>query len=158
MRGVELALDAPAPMLVRGDPAALRILARNLIDNAVRYSAPAADASDRAGTTGNQAKPHVHVRVALNDDGTQAMLRVDDCGPGIPAEDRVRVFDRFYRRDGSSETTGSGLGLAIVQAIAERHAARIELGDAALGGLRVEVRLPLATPAIASGNLGGSHA
>jgi two-component system OmpR family sensor kinase/two-component system sensor histidine kinase QseC len=148
-RGVELALDAPDSVLVRGDPAALRILARNLIDNAVRYSAPAADASERANTHGDQAKAHVQVRVARDDDATQAMLRVDDCGPGIPAADRARVFDRFYRRDGSGETTGSGLGLAIVQAIAQRHGARIELGDAPLGGLRAEVRLPLATPAAA---------
>ena len=69
------------------------------------------------------------------------MLRVDDSGPGIPAAERARVFDRFYRRD-NGETTGSGLGLAIVRAIAERHGAEVELADSPLGGLRAEVRLP----------------
>ena len=125
--GVELELDASDPVVVRGDAAALRILARNLIDNAVRH----------AGSPGR-----VHAQVTV--DGDQALLRVDDTGPGIPPAERLRVFDRFYRRDGG-ETTGSGLGLAIVRAIAERHGAQVELGDAPLGGLRAEVRLPLRT-------------
>jgi two-component system OmpR family sensor kinase/two-component system sensor histidine kinase QseC len=150
-RGVDLALDAPEAVPIRADPAALRILARNLIDNAVRYSARAADGSANAGADeGAQVNAHVHVQVALTADATQALLRVDDSGPGIPAEDRARVFDRFYRRDGSGDTTGSGLGLAIVQAIAEHHGAGIELGDAPLGGLRVEVRLPLAATSAAA--------
>jgi signal transduction histidine kinase len=148
--GVELALDAPLAVPVHGDPAALRILARNLIDNAVRYAAPAAlaPASASAGDSdGAPASAQVQVRVTRTADAAHALLRVDDSGPGIPAEDRARVFDRFYRRDGSGDSTGSGLGLAIVQAIAQRHGARIELGDAPLGGLRVELRLPLHEPA-----------
>jgi primosomal protein N' len=68
-----------------------------------------------------------------------ALLTVDDDGPGIPVEERERVFDRFYRRH-PGETTGSGLGLAIVRAIADRHQAQITLGDSPLGGLRVSVR------------------
>jgi len=67
-------------------------------------------------------------------------VRVDDSGPGIPPEDRARVFDRFYRRDGG-ESTGSGLGLAIVRAIAQRHGAQVSLADSPLGGLRAELRL-----------------
>jgi signal transduction histidine kinase len=63
---------------------------------------------------------------------------VADSGPGIPAEDRAHVFDRFYRRRETIEP-GSGLGLAIVKAIADRHGARVELGDAALGGLSARV-------------------
>jgi two-component system OmpR family sensor kinase/two-component system sensor histidine kinase QseC len=70
-----------------------------------------------------------------------ALLTVDDDGPGIPPEERERVFDRFYRRH-PGETTGSGLGLAIVRAIAERHGATIVLGEAPIGGLRVRVRFP----------------
>jgi signal transduction histidine kinase len=77
------------------------------------------------------------------------VLRVDDSGPGIPADERERVFARFYRRDGG-DTSGSGLGLAIVRAIADRHGARVELGEAPLGGLRVEVRLPLPAGAAAT--------
>jgi two-component system OmpR family sensor kinase/two-component system sensor histidine kinase QseC len=132
-RGTDLELDAARPVAVRGDRAALRMLARNLIDNAVRY----------AGAAGR-------VRAAVLEDAGQAVLRIDDSGPGIPPEERGRVFDRFYRRD-SGETTGSGLGLAIVRAIADRHGARIDLGDAPLGGLRVEVRLALAHPVGGSG-------
>jgi two-component system OmpR family sensor kinase/two-component system sensor histidine kinase QseC len=128
-RGVDLGLDAPAPVIVQGDAAALRILVRNLIDNAVRYS-----------TTGGRA---AQVLVTLHAKESVAILHVDDAGPGIPPEERARVFDRFYRREGT-DTPGSGLGLAIVRAIADRHDARIALGDAPLGGLRVEVTMPLA--------------
>jgi two-component system OmpR family sensor kinase/two-component system sensor histidine kinase QseC len=129
---VELELDAPQPQTVRADAAALRILVRNLVDNAVRY----------AGRGGR-------VLVQVSGEDAQAIVRVDDSGPGIPAEERARVFDRFYRRDGG-ESTGSGLGLAIVRAIAQRHGAQVALGASPLGGLRAEVRLP---PAGAAPNL-----
>jgi len=122
--GVELELDAPPRQQARADPAALRILARNLVDNAVRH----------AGRGGR-----VRVQVTAAEAGV--ILRVDDSGPGIPAAERQRVFDRFYRRSGD-DTVGSGLGLAIVHAIAERHGADVRLDDSPLGGLRAEVVLP----------------
>jgi len=121
---VELELDAPTPQVARADAAALRILARNLIDNAVRY----------AGRGGR-------VRAHVAGDASRVTVCVDDSGPGIPADERTRVFDRFYRRAGS-ETPGSGLGLAIVRAIADRHRAEILLDDSPLGGLRVHITLP----------------
>lgn len=121
-RGVELELDAPQPVAQRGDASALRILARNLIDNAVRH----------AGRGGR-----VQVR-ATRPAGGGALLQVDDSGPGIAPAERARVFDRFYRRS-AEELSGSGLGLAIVRAIADRHRATLTLGDAPLGGLRVDV-------------------
>lgn len=127
-RDVDLELVAAQPLTVRADATALRTLARNLIDNAVRH----------AGAGGS-------VRVQVVAEGTEAVLRVDDSGPGIPPAERARVFDRFYRRDGG-DAVGSGLGLAIVRAIADRHGARVELGDAPLGGLRAELRMPLARP------------
>jgi two-component system OmpR family sensor kinase/two-component system sensor histidine kinase QseC len=65
-------------------------------------------------------------------------LQVDDAGPGIPPEERGRVFDRFYRRVGDDEL-GSGLGLAIVRSVADRHGASVSLDRSALGGLRVRV-------------------
>jgi two-component system OmpR family sensor kinase/two-component system sensor histidine kinase QseC len=123
-RGMELELDAERPLRVSGDEAALRILLRNLIDNAVRY----------AGTGGR-------VQVQVSENADQAVVRVDDSGPGIPPAERARVFDRFYRRDGG-DTTGSGLGLAIVRAIADRHGAAVDLSDSPLGGLRAELRMP----------------
>ena len=124
-RGSELSLDTAAPAWVLGERAALAALARNLADNALRYSPAGA---------------RVEVRVAEDGQtGRGVLLQVDDSGPGIPAADRERVFDRFYRRQ-SGDAEGSGLGLAIVRAVADRHRARVELGDSPLGGLRVTVR------------------
>jgi len=121
-RGSALALDADAPVPVEGDRSALTALARNLADNAVRYAPPGAQ---------------VQLRVA--DEAGTPVLTVDDSGPGIPAADRERVFDRFYRRDAQGEQ-GSGLGLAIVRSVAMQHGASVTLGDSPLGGLRVTVR------------------
>ncbi|ODV07599.1 MAG: hypothetical protein ABT20_12260 [Rubrivivax sp. SCN 70-15] len=110
------------PVRVQGDAASLTVLVRNLVDNAVRHSPPGG---------------RVEVRIVPGD-GTPT-LTVDDAGPGIPAEDRERVFDRFVRRaDAAGE--GSGLGLAIVRKVAERHGAGVELSTSPLGGLRASVR------------------
>jgi signal transduction histidine kinase len=73
------------------------------------------------------------------------LLAVEDSGPGIPENERERVFDRFYRRE-VNERTGSGLGLSIVKNIAEQHGASIELGTSALGGLKVSVLFPRRDP------------
>ncbi len=123
-KGTELDLQAEAPVPLQGDAASLTVLVRNLVDNAVRY-AP-------AGTK-------VDVRVAI--EGGAPQLVVDDAGPGIPPEDRERVFDRFYRRD-PSHGDGSGLGLALVRTVAERHGATVELGESPAGGLRATVSFP----------------
>jgi two-component system OmpR family sensor kinase/two-component system sensor histidine kinase QseC len=122
-RHTDVSLDAE-PLVVQGDAEGLRILMRNLIDNAVRYTPP-------GGT--------VRVKCFMGDNGPE--LNVADSGPGIADAEKYRVFDRFYRRTGVSET-GSGLGLAIVAAVAHRHAARVILGDAPGGGLLVMVRFP----------------
>jgi len=126
-RGVELSLDGDPTAPVRGDGEALRALVRNLIDNGVRYSP--------AGGT-------VQVRCTVHPG--RVRLEVTDSGPGIPPEDRIRVFDRFYRRSAGQET-GTGLGLAIVKAVAARHGAAITLGEAPGGGLRVTVDFPQAS-------------
>jgi len=111
--GTAFALEADAPVTVHGDRDALSSLVRNLADNAVRY-AP-------AGST-------VLVRVAVAGSDGRPTLTVDDAGPGIPAAERTRVFDRFVRRSDGSQP-GSGLGLAIVRAVADRHGAEVELSD-----------------------------
>jgi signal transduction histidine kinase len=121
-RAVTLELSADPRVTLRGDAAALRVLARNLVDNAVRYSP-------------NGARVEVQVRAAPGG----ALVQIDDSGPGIPAAERERVFDRFYRREAADES-GSGLGLAIVKTIAEQHGARATLADSPLGGLRATVR------------------
>jgi len=69
------------------------------------------------------------------------LVRVDDDGPGIPPDQRERVFDRFQRGQ-AREVEGSGLGLAIVQAVARRHGAAVTLGTAAPKGLSVQIRRP----------------
>lgn len=144
-RGVELSLETPtndgasgvapgAPgSLVRGDREALRILARNLVDNAVRYTPSGGRVEVRIGTDpGSDAQ---------SDAGRGALLQVDDSGPGIPPAEREHAFDRFHRRASAAEE-GCGLGLAIVQAIAQRHGASVSLQDSPQGGLRVAVRFP----------------
>jgi len=131
-RGAHVELDAGPGLAVRGDPQALRSLLGNLIDNAIKHGGDAP-----------------RVRVALAAAGPEVVLCVDDSGPGIPAEERERVFDRFVRRAGGA-AEGSGLGLAIVRAVAARHGGRVALGESPAGGLRVEVRLPAATRALPS--------
>jgi two-component system, OmpR family, sensor histidine kinase QseC len=113
---MELALEDGPAVPIRGEAALLGVLLRNLIDNAVRYSPPAAGVS---------------VTVATQADGRR-FLEVCDQGPGIPAAERARVLDRFYRIAGSNET-GSGLGLSIATRIAELHGARFELADGPTG-------------------------
>ena len=123
-RGIELELFADTPVPLHGDRTGLGVLVRNLADNALRH-APAGS--------------RVELRVA-NEDGAPTLV-VDDAGPGIPADERERVFDRFYRRAVNDEG-GTGLGLAIVRSVAQRHRAHVVLGDSPLGGLRVTVRFP----------------
>ena len=126
-------IEAPeVPVRVMGQPQALRILLRNLLENAVKYT-PA----------GGQ----VNVSLAVESGGA-AVLAVEDGGPGIAPEDRGRVFDRFFRASAAAPETGSGLGLAIVKAIADRHGAALALDTSVrLGGLRVAVRFGQAAPA-----------
>jgi signal transduction histidine kinase len=126
-RGIELSLESECSAQVMGDPDALRILVRNLVDNAARYTPPGG---------------RVRVRVG-EDSGRRVVLTVEDNGPGIPPGERERAFDRFFRRPGAAEG-GTGLGLAIVKAIAERHGARVSLEDASPMGLRVVVTFPAA--------------
>jgi two-component system OmpR family sensor kinase len=122
---IDLGISNSQPAVVMGDPDALRTLTRNLVDNAVRYT-----------PFGGR----VDVSVENGGDRGQALLKVVDNGPGIPAEERSRVLDRFYRRAGTSPP-GSGLGMAIVKAIADTHGASLELESGPAGvGLAVSVR------------------
>ena len=121
----ELKLEASPNITIKGQQENLRILINNLIDNAIRY-------------TPNFGQINVSVKTKAH----QVVLCVADNGHGIPAEDRERVLDRFYRREGT-EATGSGLGLAIVHNIAEAHHAILELSDnLKCTGLVVTVAFP----------------
>ena len=124
-RRIDLGLAHADEGRITGHPEALRILLRNLLDNAVKYS-------PGGGT----------VDVEVRREAQALVVSVQDSGPGIPEPDRERVLDRFYRVTGT-QTTGSGLGLAIVKSIAELHGAQLTLDQSPrLGGLRVQLRFP----------------
>ena len=131
-RGIDLGMERADAVRVAGDREALRVLVRNLLDNAIRYS-PA----------GGQ----VDVSVERRGDVTpQAVLVVADGGTGIPLPERERVFDRFHRVPGSA-APGSCIGLALVRSIAEHHHANVRLGEGPDGrGLRVYVEFPALDP------------
>jgi len=126
-RDIDLGFDSPhARARVRGDAFLLKEMLNNVLDNAIRYTQP-----------GGQ------VTVRVIPDTTSIVLSVEDNGPGIPAADRERVFERFYRVLGTG-TEGCGLGLAIVREIAQAHG-----GDAVLAsganeaGTLVRITLPM---------------
>ncbi len=108
------------------DEDALRILLRNLVDNAIRYTPEGGE-----------------VHIACGTDGDAPFLTVADSGPGIPAEQREQALGRFHRGDNPRES-GCGLGPSIVQSVVGMHKARLELGQSALGGLQVTIRFPAA--------------
>ncbi|HEY7175341.1 MAG TPA: HAMP domain-containing sensor histidine kinase [Micromonosporaceae bacterium] len=126
---VPVSCESGPGALTLGDPIAVGRVIDNLVGNAVKH------ASSRVG-----------VNVSHGDDAVHVV--VTDDGPGIPAEDRERVFDRFTRLDNSrarSDDDGAGLGLAIVRELLRLHNGAIALGDAG-PGLRVDVTLPAAGP------------
>lgn len=129
-RNIDLGFaDDAGPAPVSGDPILLQEMIGNLLDNAIRYTPP-----------GGQ------VTVAVGMRGGQPVLSVEDNGPGIPADERERVFERFHRLLGSG-ADGCGLGLAIVREIALGHGARAGIEPGASGcGTRVRVEFP-AVPA-----------
>ena len=128
-RNIDIELRAPAPAVLPGQPGLLAVLARNLVDNAVRYSPP--------GTT---------VRVAVSQAGGRVRLSVADDGPGVEAAERAKLGERFHRLLGSGES-GSGLGLSIVRRIAEIHGAELAFEDGEGGrGLRATVDFPAPRP------------
>lgn len=124
-RGVQLGLD-PEPAMVEGDQARLRQLTVILVDNAIRHT-------PRGGS----------VRVRIRGDRREALLEVDDDGPGIRPEDMAHVFERFWRAPGAA-AGGTGLGLAIAKSIVDLHDGRITVSNRPEGGARFTIRLPAA--------------
>ena len=127
-RRIDIGIAQADAATVAGQLEPLRTLLRNLLDNAVKYTPEGG---------------RVDVRIVRRDNGTD--LVVEDNGPGLPAEERERVLDRFYR-SGEPQAPGSGLGLAIVKSIATLHGANVTLSQSlTLGGLQVTVHFkPLA--------------
>jgi two-component system sensor histidine kinase TctE len=128
---IDLGLDT-RPVEVLGHDWLLRELLSNVVDNAVKYTPAGGTVTIRCGLV-----------------GTKALLEVEDDGPGIPAGERARVLERFYRVQGTGGE-GNGLGLAIAQEIARVHHSQLVLQSGLHGrGLRLSMLLEPA-PAIAA--------
>ena len=133
--GLEVFGDRPAVVL--GDDARLRQVMANLVSNALRHTPASASITVRVGVTDEA--------VGSSTAGGAAVLEVVDTGPGMPPEQAERVFERFYRADGSRSRGsggGAGLGLSIVHAIVAAHGGRVELYTAPEQGSRFVVLLP----------------
>ncbi|HRN89768.1 ATP-binding protein [Hyphomicrobium sp.] len=136
--GLGLEIEAGEGMSIRANRQLVGQAVANLVDNAIKYSARAAEecgASNAAVTTA--------VAVRVTDQGDAAEISVADRGPGIAAEDRERALRRFVRLEKSRTQPGTGLGLSLVAAVARLHNGSVRLEDND-PGLRVVVTLPLA--------------
>lgn len=133
-KGVELTSQSTPGLVVRGSPHLLRQLVNNLLDNAIKYTPSGGS---------------VQVLLATTEDQKSALFQVRDSGPGIPAEDVSRVFERFFRADKArskpNAAVGTGLGLSICQAVVTAHGGRIQCVSDQGHGAMFEVQLPLIT-------------
>jgi signal transduction histidine kinase len=123
--GLDVTAEVGPPVVIDGDPIALRRLVNNLLDNAVKFGACA--------------------RARVYREDSTVIIEVDDDGPGIPEAERERVFEPFHRGEPSRsrETGGAGLGLAVVRSVARAHGGDANLQNRSEGGLRARAHLPL---------------
>ncbi len=130
-REVELTVDAPERAMVAGVPGDLEVIVKNLVGNAVQYNRPGGS-----------------VDVTIEPRDGQQVIRVRDTGIGIPQQDLVRIFERFYRVDTarSRATGGTGLGLSIVRHAVERHGGSINVESLLGEGTTFTVSLPIEPP------------
>jgi signal transduction histidine kinase len=125
-----LTVDNDRPLWVEGSPDELHRMVANLLDNAARHTPAGA-----------------RIELSLGQKGGDAVVKVADDGPGIPAATREQIFDRFVRGEGPADTaggTGTGLGLAIVGAVVASHGGSVEATESPAGGALFRVRIPLA--------------
>lgn len=126
-KGIRLDLRVQERVVLNSDPAMLRSILQNLIDNAIKYG-----------------RSRGRVEVELKKQGHEVVITVLDNGPGIPAEDQKKVFDRFFR-GGSGLTrsiSGTGLGLSIVRSAVETLGGKLKLESSSDWGTRVTVTIP----------------
>ncbi len=127
----ELRVENEQPLLVDGNVDELHRMVLNLLDNAASHTPPGS-----------------RIELRLRAEGSSAVVEVADDGPGVPAELREQIFERFVRGEGPADVAiggGSGLGLAIVTAVAKSHGGSAEVGESDLGGALFRVCLPLRT-------------
>lgn len=125
----ELRIESRLALPVDGNPDELHRMVLNLLDNAARHTPPGSE-----------------IELRLRREGSDAVVEVADDGPGVAAELREQVFERFVRGEGPADTAvagGSGLGLAIVRAVATSHGGSAEVGESERGGALFRIRLPL---------------
>jgi signal transduction histidine kinase len=122
--GGRMTIEGDARGPYRGKPQALKRCLANLLQNAINYGGSAT--------------------IAVDDNADRLEIRIRDEGPGIPEQELERVFEPFYRLEGSRnrETGGTGLGLSIARSIAEAHGGRVRLRNRAEGGLEATLTLP----------------
>jgi signal transduction histidine kinase len=125
-KGVALGAVAPPGIVVVADRTRLEQVAANLIDNAVKYT---------------PAGGRVDIEVGRAADA--AVLQVRDTGPGIPADELPRIFDRLFRGDTSRAERGLGLGLSLVKAVVEAHGGMVEVRSQLGHGSTFLVSLPV---------------
>ena len=129
-KGVDLGFELIQPIMTKGEPVLIATMIRNLIDNATRFTPPGG-----------------RVDIGVFREGSEAVLQIEDTGPGIPSGDIARIFEPFFRGSQPTED-GTGLGLSIVKRILDRLGGSIVLENVsgpALTGLRATVRLPIAS-------------
>lgn len=129
VEGIAVEITPIEPVRVAGEPILLERVITNLLDNAVAHAAS-------------------RVEIALRQEQHNAVLTVDDDGPGIPDKQRGTVFERFTRLDNArtrGQGRGAGLGLSIVADIVQAHGGTVHIGDSHLGGARLQIQLPTPT-------------
>jgi len=131
-RGIDCRLDVPVPFLAEADGAKLQRILLNLLSNAFKFTPDGG-----------------RVEVRLREEGGRAVIEVADNGPGVPADLRQAVFERFRQVEGGAQRRygGTGLGLAIVKDFVELHGGTVAVAEAPGGGASFRVTLPLAAPA-----------
>lgn len=126
-KGIALTTQVPeTSLVVHGDRSCLQRALANLLDNAIKFTR-------RDG----------EVKVSAKAEEQSIVVRITDNGPGIPAGDLPRIYDRFFRGDQSRSTPGSGLGLSLVQSIIHAHGGKVTIKNAADQGTEAELSIPL---------------
>ena len=129
-----LKIGSSGPLWIDADEQRINQLINNLLQNSLRYT-------DAGGT----------LEITINHCGDDMQMLWADSAPGVPEADLAQLFDPLYRADASRhrDSGGSGLGLAIVEKIAEAHGGKVHARPSVLGGLAIELRLPLASQSTA---------
>jgi len=126
---IALSVHTPESLLIDVDEEKLERVLLNLLSNAFKFTPQGGG-----------------IEIAVDRNGSDVMIRVADSGPGIPAEARAKVFERFQQLDDTGKTGGTGLGLSIVKEFVTLHRGSVHVEDSALGGAAFVVRLPVRAP------------